>query len=107
MSLHPGTAIKISITGLRPREKMHEQLFHSAETTEPTRYPGVLIARPRPLDRATLAAGIDELSTAATARDRARVIATLVRLVPDYTPGADLPPPPPDANFQKKENVLP
>ena len=105
--LHPGTDVKISITGLRPGEKMHEQLFHSAETTEPTRYPGVLIARPRPLDRATLAAGIDDLSAAATARDRAHVIATLVRLVPDYTPGADLPPPPPDANFQKKENALP
>lgn len=85
--LHPEKDVDIAITGLRPGEKLHETLFHDAEVTEPTRYPGVLIARPRPLERAALARGIDELAEAAGARDRARLLATLQRLVPDYAPG--------------------
>jgi O-antigen biosynthesis protein WbqV len=89
--LRPGEDIKIEVTGLRPGEKLHEELFHTAETTEPTRYPGVLIARPRPLNRATLATGIDQLAQAARARDRARVIGTLRALVPDYRPNGAVP----------------
>ena len=84
--LHPGKDIDIAITGLRPGEKMHETLFHAAEVTEPTRYPGVLIARPRPLDLATLSDGLDTLAAAAAARDPRQVISTLQRLVPDYAP---------------------
>ncbi|MFM2128689.1 MAG: hypothetical protein RL477_235 [Pseudomonadota bacterium] len=86
--LQPDKDIKIAVTGLRPGEKLHETLFHAAEVTEPTRYPGVLIARPRPLDRETLADGIDDLAAAAAARDPRQVIATLQRLVPDYGPPA-------------------
>ncbi|MGE0651715.1 MAG: polysaccharide biosynthesis protein [Alphaproteobacteria bacterium] len=89
--LRPGDDIKIEITGLRPGEKLHEELFHTAETTEPTRYPGVLIARPRPLNRTTLATGIDQLAEAARERDRALVTGTLRALVPEYHPNGMLP----------------
>jgi O-antigen biosynthesis protein WbqV len=89
--LRPNDDIKIEITGLRPGEKLHEELFHTAEKTEPTRYPGVLIARPRPLNRATLATGIDQLAQAARARDRALVSGTLRALVPEYHPNGTLP----------------
>lgn len=84
--LRPDDDVKIAITGLRPGEKLHETLFHAAEVTEPTRYPGVMIARPRPLDLETLADGIDDLAAAAALRDAGQVVATLQRLVPDYSP---------------------
>jgi O-antigen biosynthesis protein WbqV len=82
--LRPEVDIPIAITGLRPGEKLTEELFHKAEATEPTRYPGVLIARPRPPDLATLADGLAEIEAAARAHDRARVTAALARLVPEY-----------------------
>ncbi len=90
--LKPDRDVEIRITGLRPGEKLHETLFHTAEVTEPTRYPGVLIARPRPLDLDTLTAELDALAEAARLRDRAAMGAALARLVPDYVPAAAPPP---------------
>jgi FlaA1/EpsC-like NDP-sugar epimerase len=84
--LKPNEDIKIEITGLRPGEKLTEELFHAAEVTEPTRYPGILIARPRPLDLNTLTQGIDHIAAAARARDKDGVIRGLTQLVPDYAP---------------------
>ena len=82
----PDQDIAIEITGLRPGEKLTEELFYETETTEPTRYPGVLIARPRPPDSALLKSGLAEMDRAARAGDDVTLHATLARLVPDYDP---------------------
>jgi len=82
----PDQDIAIEITGLRPGEKLTEELFYETETAEPTRYPGVLIARPRPLDLALLKSGLGEMDRAARAGDDVTLHATLARLVPDYDP---------------------
>jgi O-antigen biosynthesis protein WbqV len=82
----PDQDIAIEIIGLRPGEKLTEELFYETETTEPTRYPGVLIARPRPLDLALLKSGLAEMDRAARAGDGVALHATLARLVPDYDP---------------------
>ncbi|MDX1485149.1 MAG: nucleoside-diphosphate sugar epimerase/dehydratase [Alphaproteobacteria bacterium] len=83
----PEKDIRIEITGLRPGEKLMEELFHDTETTQPTRYPGILVARPRPIDLDVLASGIDEIERAARAGTRADLNAALARLAPDYAPG--------------------
>jgi O-antigen biosynthesis protein WbqV len=82
----PDEDITIEITGLRPGEKLTEELFYETETTEPTRYPGVLIARPRPLDPAVVKSGLADMDRAARAGDDVTLHATLARLVPDYDP---------------------
>lgn len=86
--LRPGEDVEIVYTGLRPGEKLFEELFHGAETPVPTGRDGVLLAAPRLSDLATLAPRLDELEAAARARDTDRALETLRRLVPEYGPTA-------------------
>ncbi|MGC2415713.1 MAG: nucleoside-diphosphate sugar epimerase/dehydratase, partial [Stellaceae bacterium] len=72
--LTPERDIKISYIGLRPGEKLHEALFHAAETPVPTRNPALRLAAPRTADYAVLARSIDELEEHARAGREARVL---------------------------------
>jgi FlaA1/EpsC-like NDP-sugar epimerase len=82
--LVPESDIKIEFTGLRPGEKLHEELFHDAEAAMPTRNPALRLAAPRTADYAVLARSIDELEEQARAANETRVIDLLQRLVPEY-----------------------
>lgn len=84
----PGRDIAIEITGLRPGEKITEELFYDAEATETTRYPGILIARPRPMDLAVLNSGLNEMDRTARAGDTPALHSAMARLVPDYAPSS-------------------
>ena len=82
--------IKIEFIGLRPGEKLHEELFHSAEPLMPTANPAIRLAAPRAADYAMLVRSIDELEEYARLRREDRVLGLLERLVPEYrrsTPG--------------------
>jgi FlaA1/EpsC-like NDP-sugar epimerase len=88
--LRPGRDIGIEFIGLRPAEKLHEELFHRAEPLLPTGNPAIRLAAPRTADYAMLARSIDELEENARARRAERVLQLLGRLVPEYsrtTPG--------------------
>jgi FlaA1/EpsC-like NDP-sugar epimerase len=43
----PDVDIKIAFTGLRPGEKLYEELLHSAENSVPTHHPKIMIAKVR------------------------------------------------------------
>jgi FlaA1/EpsC-like NDP-sugar epimerase len=82
--LVPESDIKVEFTGLRPGEKLHEELFHDAEAAVPTSNPALRLAAPRTADYAVLARSIDELEEQARAANETRVIDLLQRLVPEY-----------------------
>ncbi len=86
--LEPDVDIPIIFTGLRPGEKLHEQLTSDTEETLPTRYEKIRIVRtdaPRPVDQA-----IEHLWHAAVARDERATLRRLQELVPEFTPQASL-----------------
>lgn len=90
--LVPDEDVRIEFTGLRPGEKLYEELFHDAEALEPTPVPALRRARPRTTDIALMARGLDELEAAARDRDTAATLRILSKLVPEYAPPADAPP---------------
>ena len=82
--LRPDEDVKIEITGLRPGEKLYEEVLHDAETTVPTEIDGIRVAAPRASDRKTLAASLERLDRAVSDLDRAALMDTLGTLVPEY-----------------------
>jgi O-antigen biosynthesis protein WbqV len=82
--LRPDRDIKIVFTGLRPGEKLNEELFHSAEPLKPTSMTGILLAAPRVADRLFLTKALDELQAAARSGDTQATLKLLQRLVPEF-----------------------
>jgi O-antigen biosynthesis protein WbqV len=89
--LRPGADVEIKITGLRPGEKLFEEIFHGSEPLLPTACKGILLAAPRTADSATLARLLDELAHVCRRADQAGLDALLHRLVPEYRPFRDRP----------------
>jgi O-antigen biosynthesis protein WbqV len=88
--LKPDRDVKIVFTGLRPGEKLYEELFHDGESSAPTAVPGLRVASPRTSDAALLARSIDELENLARAGCEDDIVAMLRRLVPEFhAPSAD------------------
>jgi len=91
--LVPDIDIKIAYVGLRPGEKLFEELFHEAEPPVPTDSDGLLLARPRAADYAVLSRALDELEDAVRHRQVDRTLAILERLVPEFQSGDRKSPP--------------
>lgn len=81
----PDEDIKIEITGLRPGEKLYEELFHGQEPPVGTDMDGILIARPRATDLDTIAARLDALADACRRQDESAARAIVSDLVPELT----------------------
>jgi len=80
----PDIDIEIRITGLRPGEKLYEELRHSEENHEPTAHPRVYRLKAAAGDQQDgWLAGLREV---AETGDAAQIKAAMKRLVPEYTP---------------------
>ena len=86
--LEPDVDIPIVFTGLRPGEKLHEQLVNESEATLPTRYQKIRIVQTEPTP--PLEEGIARLWAALEARDEKRLLRVLQELVPEYMPQTSL-----------------
>ena len=88
--LDPDRDVKISIVGLRPGEKLFEELFDASERRLPAVTAGVFGAasKPIPLDR--VVQGLDSLSDAADRNDMSTVCTVLEDLIPGYKQSGEM-----------------
>jgi FlaA1/EpsC-like NDP-sugar epimerase len=82
--LRPYQDIKIEFTGLRPGEKMFEELFHSSEASNKTAHESIWLANPPQVPMETLAAKLKRLYEACEQRDGKKTVEMLKELVPEY-----------------------
>lgn len=82
---HPEGDIPIQVTGLRPGEKLYEELLIGGNV-ESTAHPRIMRAREYEIDYDTLIKELDALRTELDADDSAAVVQRLRRLMPEYVP---------------------
>jgi O-antigen biosynthesis protein WbqV len=82
----PGRDVNIEFTGVRPGEKLHEELFDQSEPLHPTELEGILSAEPRSIVPDVFIAEIERLQDVTKDRDDAAMLSRLATLVPEYTP---------------------
>jgi O-antigen biosynthesis protein WbqV len=87
--LRPEEDVEIRFTGLRPGEKLFEELFHGKEAPNPTAFEGLLVATPRTADAALVGRAIDEVAAACRAGNGRAALAQLSRLVPEFDHNPD------------------
>jgi FlaA1/EpsC-like NDP-sugar epimerase len=80
----PGEDIEIKFTGLRPGEKLFEELSIKGEDMQPTRHPKIGIWAGITMDRQKLRGGITQLIEVAVTQDRQKIISSLKKLVPEF-----------------------
>jgi FlaA1/EpsC-like NDP-sugar epimerase len=83
----PEVDIKIDYVGLRPGEKLYEELITEGEGILPTSHERILVLKGKPCDQFRLNGGIDELASLAYKQDSPAIKSKLQELVEDYRPG--------------------
>lgn len=84
--LQLGRDIQISYVGLRPGEKLHEELFYTEETMRKTAHPKLLLADSRSASTDDVHAGLKALIQAVNADDEFQSLECLKALVPEFRP---------------------
>ena len=80
----PGEDIEIEYTGLRPGEKLYEELFHESEKLAGTTHPKILLANSRSMDFSEMQKYLDQLELACESDNKTEIYDLLCRLVPEH-----------------------
>ena len=80
----PGEDIEIEFTGLRPGEKLFEELSIEGEDMAATRHPKIAVWKNISKDRETIRADIEKLLRVAHTQDRSQIVRVLKELVPNF-----------------------
>lgn len=76
--------IKIIFTGLRPGEKLYEELLTSAENTLPTHHPQILIGKVKQYNFEEIAKKIETLITLFNSQNNIDIVSAMKDLVPEF-----------------------
>jgi len=82
----PERDIPIQFIGLRPGEKLYEELITEGEGIVATNHDKILVLKGNACDRNTLNTKIDELLAVAGTYDATAIKKKLKEIVPEYTP---------------------
>ena len=83
--LVPGIDIDIKYTGLRPGEKLYEELLTDSENTLPTYHEKIMIAKVRQADLVHIQESFEELVVLAKQREGSmQMVAKMKQLVPEF-----------------------
>jgi FlaA1/EpsC-like NDP-sugar epimerase len=88
--LRPDVDIRIEFSGIRPGEKLCEELSGVEEDTVPTSHSKIRVFTGRGASHDTLSRCLEELRRSTEARDAAGVVLSLKELAPDYNPSSFL-----------------
>jgi O-antigen biosynthesis protein WbqV len=80
----PDQDVRIEFTGIRPGEKLYEEVFHDHETTVETDHDGLLLAAPRVVAIEELKRQLQPLLDNCDAGNDAQVRAVLHDIIPEY-----------------------
>jgi FlaA1/EpsC-like NDP-sugar epimerase len=86
--LRPEEDIEIKFSGVRPGEKLFEELSTDAEHAERTRHPKIFIGHTRVAREGAVAEGLQNLLAAVGDGQNAGVLSALRQLVPEFAPEA-------------------
>jgi FlaA1/EpsC-like NDP-sugar epimerase len=82
--LVPDRDVRIEYMGLRPGEKLYEELLTRHESNQPTHHPKILIARLAPVSYQQTEETIQALKKVLPTSDRDAMVALLKSIIPEY-----------------------
>jgi len=80
----PGVDIKIEIVGLRPGEKLYEELLMDQEGLESTKHSKIFVGRPLSIEMPVLQEKLNALSEAVDSQDNEKIRDIMEQVVPTY-----------------------
>ena len=83
--LELGKDIQINFSGLRPGEKLYEELLNNNENTLPTHHEKIMIAEVREYEYNDIKKSIDELVTLFDAQNNMAIVSKMKAIVPEYS----------------------
>ncbi len=82
--LEPDKDIPIKFTGLRPGEKLYEELLNNQENTLPTHHPQIMIGKVRQYDFEEISKSIAEIIELFGTQDNFAIVKKMKEIVPEY-----------------------
>ncbi len=88
--LKPDEDIRIEFTGMRPGEKLYEELTSADEEHLPTEHEKILIFSGNGISPGSMRAYLDELQEICLTRDISELVLLLKEVIPEYNPSGEL-----------------
>ena len=82
--LEPEVDIKIKLTGLRPGEKLYEELLHQSEDDIPTHHPKIMIALVREQNYEIVNNFIEAMADSINEQNSNRLVMLMKEIVPEF-----------------------